>query len=426
MPQAPGNNQGPWEGLESFSRTLVGQGNELYIVMGGTGSGGTGANGGITHTLANGQVTVPAYTWKVIIILPNGDNDVSRVNNNTRTIAVIMPNRNNILNDPWQKYLATVDQVEALTGYDFFSNVNGAVQNVIESRLDPASNTSPQTLAGGTYTNLDITAPNTTLSGNVTVTGTLNLGGSILNTGGSKITFAPGATISRVSGYVIGQVEKQFDDPNAPNFEYPTGTQNGYSPVTVDLTALGSIPSSLTISAVQNPHPAAPTPERALRRYWNLEETGDLTVNITFKYLDVDVPATVPDENDFRLYRYETDFTQIGAILDPAANTMTANNISQFSAWTLLAVGPSAASVTIGGRILSATGRGVQNARVYLTDSNGETRFVNTNPFGYYRFTEVPVGETFVLNVFNKRYNYEPRVITVNEALENLDFTAIP
>jgi endonuclease G len=142
MPQAPGNNQGPWERLESYSRTLVGQGNELYIIGGSIGTGGTGDNGFAT-TIDNGRITVPAQTWKVIIVLPVGDNDVARVTANTRTIAVIMPNNTNIRPDQWQKYLTTVDIVENLTGYDFFSNVDPAIQAAIESRIDPVSNVGP-------------------------------------------------------------------------------------------------------------------------------------------------------------------------------------------------------------------------------------------------------------------------------------------
>jgi endonuclease G len=137
MPQAPDNNQGPWEALESYSRTLVSAGNELYIVAGGTGTGGTGSNGGTTNTVASGHVTVPNVTWKVIMVLPAASgNDVSRVNNSTRVIAIIMPNTQGIRNNTWQQYRVSVDQVEALTGFDFFSNVPVAVQNVIEAQVD--------------------------------------------------------------------------------------------------------------------------------------------------------------------------------------------------------------------------------------------------------------------------------------------------
>ena len=137
MPQAPFNNQGPWEELESYCRTLVAQGNELYIIAGGAGIGGTGTNGGVTNTIANGHVTVPAVTWKVIIVLPVGANDVDRVYKTTRVIAVIMPNTNAIgINTPWRNFRTSVDRVEGLTGLNFFSNVRPMVQNLIERKID--------------------------------------------------------------------------------------------------------------------------------------------------------------------------------------------------------------------------------------------------------------------------------------------------
>ncbi|HEY3028293.1 MAG TPA: DNA/RNA non-specific endonuclease, partial [Pyrinomonadaceae bacterium] len=143
VPQAPDNNQGPWADLENDLRVLIGQGKELYIISGGQGTGGTGS-GGFQTTITGGNVTVPAKTWKVIIVLSNADgNDVARVDSSTRTFAVIMPNMQGIRNDDWRKYLATVDQVEALTGDDFFSNVAPEIQAPIESRLDDANDTAP-------------------------------------------------------------------------------------------------------------------------------------------------------------------------------------------------------------------------------------------------------------------------------------------
>ncbi|HEX8173323.1 MAG TPA: DNA/RNA non-specific endonuclease [Thermoanaerobaculia bacterium] len=135
IPQAPDNNQGPWAAMEGYLRTLL-PGSELYIVAGGAGTGGSGSNG-LTTTIANGHVTVPAQTWKVALVLPkdSGD-DVSRVAASTRTIAVIMPNTQGIRNNDWQNYLVSVDQVEALTGYDFFANVSDAVENAIEAGVN--------------------------------------------------------------------------------------------------------------------------------------------------------------------------------------------------------------------------------------------------------------------------------------------------
>jgi len=133
VPQAPNNNQGPWADFESYLRTLLST-NEVYVVAGPAGVGGSGDNGA-ANTIAGGHVTVPAYTWKVALVLPVGDNDVSRVTAATRTIAVIMPKQNSI-NSDWHTYLTTVDAVEALTGYDFFANVPTAVQSSIEAGVD--------------------------------------------------------------------------------------------------------------------------------------------------------------------------------------------------------------------------------------------------------------------------------------------------
>jgi hypothetical protein len=135
--QAPGNNQGPWADLENYLRTVSDAGNELYIVAGPEGMGGTGSQGGVTATIANGHVTVPAMTWKVALVLPRapGD-DVARVSCTSRTIAVIMPNIDTIRGTDWQNYLTSVDAVEALTGFDLFENLPDAVEYCVEAGIN--------------------------------------------------------------------------------------------------------------------------------------------------------------------------------------------------------------------------------------------------------------------------------------------------
>jgi endonuclease G len=134
IPQAPNNNRVTWENFESYLRSLVQEGYEVYIVMGSYGTGGTGSNGYAT-TIANGHVTVPSYIWKVAVVLPNGDNDLSRINTNTRVIAIDTPNTNSV-NSDWRKYLVSVDDIEKATGYDLLSNVPKSIQDVIEARVD--------------------------------------------------------------------------------------------------------------------------------------------------------------------------------------------------------------------------------------------------------------------------------------------------
>ena len=135
IPQSPDNNQGPWAALENYSRDLVNQGKELYIISGSYGTGGTGSNGTKT-TIANGNVTVPARTWKVIVVLNSSNSGASSVTTNTRVIAVNMPNSQGIRNNNWTNYRVSIDSIEANTGYNLLSNVSSSVQSTIEARVD--------------------------------------------------------------------------------------------------------------------------------------------------------------------------------------------------------------------------------------------------------------------------------------------------
>ena len=134
MPQAANNNQRTWAGLENYCRTLVNQGNELYIICGSYGTGGTGVNGYAT-TIAGGKITVPSNCWKVVVVLPEGSSDASRVTTSTRIIAINTPN-NQTLSTTWGSYRTSVDAIEAATGYDIMSAVSSAVQATIEARVD--------------------------------------------------------------------------------------------------------------------------------------------------------------------------------------------------------------------------------------------------------------------------------------------------
>ena len=136
LPQSPNLNQITWNNMEDYERTLVSQGNELFIISGGYGSGGTGSLGGTTTTINSGKITVPARCWKVIVVLPNGNNDAGRVTTSTRVIAVDMPNVQTVSANPWGYYRVPVDAIEAMTGYDFLNNIPANIQAAIEASID--------------------------------------------------------------------------------------------------------------------------------------------------------------------------------------------------------------------------------------------------------------------------------------------------
>jgi endonuclease G, mitochondrial len=135
LPQSPDNNQGPWEKLESYCRQLARSGKELFIISGGHGQGGIGKNG-LKATVGRGKVLVPAVTWKVILVLDRPNAGVAGVDRNTRTIAIVVPNKQGIKSDSWQQYLTSVKDVEKLTGYKFFTNVPAEIREVIAAKVD--------------------------------------------------------------------------------------------------------------------------------------------------------------------------------------------------------------------------------------------------------------------------------------------------
>ena len=120
IPQAPENNREVWRELEEYSRDLVSQGKELYIVAGGEGKDKAVSFAGSRSEIADGRVIVPEYTWKVILVLDNG--------NIENTIAVRMPNNDTVARTDWTDYIVSVDEIEKATGYDLFSVVPNSIQ----------------------------------------------------------------------------------------------------------------------------------------------------------------------------------------------------------------------------------------------------------------------------------------------------------
>ncbi|MDB5392104.1 MAG: hypothetical protein JWM11_7750 [Planctomycetaceae bacterium] len=131
VPQSGPNNQGAWDALEVYCRHLVErQGKELYIISGPAGMRGEGKSG-YKNKIGGGKIVVPHTTWKVIMVLDADDSqsDLNRVSDETRLIAVIVPNDMSVDKTHWGHYRHSVSEVEELTGLTFFSKVAGRLGN---------------------------------------------------------------------------------------------------------------------------------------------------------------------------------------------------------------------------------------------------------------------------------------------------------
>ncbi len=115
------------------------------------------------------------------------------------------------------------------------------------------------------------------------------------------------------------------------------------------------------------------------------------------------------------------DSPVIRKVSDANAVTLAAS----FTDGNLNILGPTAANISISGRVLNANGRAIPKAVISVTNQNGEQQTARTNPFGYYRFSEIPAGQTYVITVVSKRYTFASSLVfSATENLTDVDFFA--
>ncbi|MBS1797508.1 MAG: carboxypeptidase regulatory-like domain-containing protein [Acidobacteria bacterium] len=282
-----------------------------------------------------------------------------------------------------------------------------------------------QNVAAFPYNNLVIDNPaGATLTAGTTVGGTLTLTNGTLDTGGNTLTVAtcsPSAvTGGSASSYVKGSLARCVN--GAGSYAFPVGTNGGYAPVSL-ANVVGT--GNFNVSAVDGTL-AGTAGNASLLRYWGLTPDAGVTqADVTLNYLDTDVPLTA-NENVFKFIRRSggMDFDYAPTSFDTMTNSFTLNGVSSFSQWTLGRLAPTAAGVSVSGRVLTSGGRALANAVVVLQAPDGTSRSVRTNSFGYYRFDDVASGENYVISASAKGQRFTPRVVTVADNLTDVDLTA--
>ncbi|MGZ5545382.1 MAG: DNA/RNA non-specific endonuclease, partial [Limisphaerales bacterium] len=176
MPQAPDNNQGPWEALETYCRTLAQSGNELLIICGPSLFSGS-------RIQPSGKAAIPGYTWKIIVVVPSGSGSaISRINSSTRVITVKMPNVQGIRSVNWTNYNTTPNQIQADTGYTFFTALDPTLAATLRAKNDAGGSAPP------TPTITSFSPTSGPVGQSVTVSGTGFTGASFVRFNGTDAT----------------------------------------------------------------------------------------------------------------------------------------------------------------------------------------------------------------------------------------------
>jgi endonuclease G len=115
-PQEHEFNSGVWNRLEEKIRYWSTAKEGLYVVTGGV----------LTDdlkTIGKEKVSVPNYFYKVLLS-----------KNGTQMIGFLVPHENS--NQPLYEFVVSVDEIEKMTGIDFYPNLSDEIENQLESQSD--------------------------------------------------------------------------------------------------------------------------------------------------------------------------------------------------------------------------------------------------------------------------------------------------
>jgi endonuclease G len=114
-PQKHDFNAGIWNALEQKVRYWASKYDGIFVITGGILKGNM-------KTIGDEYVSVPNQFYKVLIDSNSGD---------TKMIAFLMPHKDS--HKPLYEFVVSVDEVEELTGIDFFPELDDAIENKLEA-----------------------------------------------------------------------------------------------------------------------------------------------------------------------------------------------------------------------------------------------------------------------------------------------------
>lgn len=145
--------------------------------------------------------------------------------------------------------------------------------------------------------------------------------------------------------------------------------------------------------------------------------------------------SVVPHNSQTREWRQSGDPSPPPDFYVGAGSTKAANNAPNvMMRWSLQNSGNwalggiviqeavTASSVSVEGQVTDLNGRALSRVAVTLTDGEGGKQTAITNPFGYFRFENLPAGQTIVLQAQSKQYAFSPKVITPSENVQDIIF----
>lgn len=163
---------------------------------------------------------------------------------------------------------------------------------------------------------------------------------------------------------------------------------------------------------------------------YDIRTTATHSGNITVA-LNVSNVANSTLCGELRLMHFEVNEWSIANNAAPFYNAGTlqcglTQTVTSVSPFAVVHLAPSAANVSVEGRVSNQNGSGINNVAITLTDSMGRTHMARTSAFGFYRVDGVSIGDA-VISVSAKRFTFAnpTQIINVIDNLSGVDFTAL-
>ena len=206
---------------------------------------------------------------------------------------------------------------------------------------------------------------------------------------------------------------------------------NPYVVFYLNTTGRSNITLSYTVTDIDDGNNNAVSP---LALQYRIGETGNF-INVPGGFIaDATDGPNLAGRNTLKNVALPADAAnkpkvQVRLITTNAANAAGASTPDEWIGVNAVVVSsqpPTAASVTVGGRVFNSYARPLAGATVLMYDNTGGIRTARTNPFGFYRFADVAAGETYVFEVRSRRYIFPNpvQVLSVTEDYDALDFFA--
>jgi hypothetical protein len=217
-------------------------------------------------------------------------------------------------------------QVIRATGISDFANQYTLTNKTLTNLTVEFAGAATQDIGADAFGAVRISnASGITLSGSVTINGTLALASGNITTGANKVIISSSGSVSRTSGHIVGNLQKNVAT-GATSSTFEIGDAGNYTPVDVSFSSV-TVAGDLTASTTSSDHPSIATstinPAKTVNRYWTLTNNG-----ITFT-------------------NYSATFTFIASDLDSGVNT-NAVVVGKFSSatWSYPTVGTRTATST--------------------------------------------------------------------------------